>query len=772
MSFSRMSTHLFIFTLILLIAGSAAGQRVTEGLQVLYGFQEESGPTVTDVSGVGTPVDLTIADQDSVAWVPGGGLIVNGSTIISSGGAATKVSNAVAAANEITLEAWVTPADLTQEGPARIVGISENTNFRNVHLAQGANLQPPTVYSTRLRTSTTNTNGEPSVFTSAGSLTTNLTHVVFTRDTAGNVYIYLDGSEAFAGTIGGDMSGWDSGYPLLLANETTGDRPWLGEYSLVAVYSRALSPIEVGLNYSAGPGLGPLPPFIATHPQNVTVAEGNTATFKVIAGGTAPLSYQWQRNGFDITGADSSVYTTPPTTLPEDGDTFRCVVTNAQGDVTSNSATLYVYEPSAYYRIMPLGDSITFDNHSGDTRPDSERVGYRYPLWQMLTDAGYIFGFVGSMYQGWDYIPDPQDCHHEGHGGWQDYQIRDNIIGWLNSTPADIILLHIGTNGLSADETEVAQILDNIDTWEAANHPVWVIVARIVNRSSSDALPDPDYIGSSSLTTTFNDNVEAMVNARSGDQVIMVDIEHGMDIDYRRQPAGDMWESPDTLHPNEYGYAKMANGWYQALINLLPTPPITCPAGMGHYWRMEKEIPAYVDNVGYSVVYAPIPPTQVDGIVNKAQLYSGAQETNVRDDDSFDWGPTDSFSLEFWMKKDIPVGGNQVQNNEVILGRDDPSTDLHWWLGVCATASPSGAACFQLRATDSSGGAIYSTTDLDNGEWHHVAATRDGAGNWNRLYVDGYLEAEDQFTYGAGFDADGILMDIGWLDLPQYYHYN
>ncbi|MFH1845527.1 MAG: LamG-like jellyroll fold domain-containing protein, partial [bacterium] len=231
-------------------------------------------------------------------------------------------------------------------------------------------------------------------------------------------------------------------------------------------------------------------------------------------------------------------------------------------------------------------------------------------------------------------------------------------------------------------------------------------------------------------------------------------------------------ESPDTLHPNEYGYAKMANGWYQELVNPLPTPPIVCANGISHYWRMEKEIPAYVDNVGYSVVYAPNPPNQVDGIVNKAQQYSGAQETSVRDDDSFDWGLTDSFSLEFWMKKDIPVGGTAVQDNEVILGRDDPSTQLHWWFGVAATASPSGAACFQLRDAAHNGGAIYGTTDLDDGAWHHVVATRDGVGNWNRLYVDGYLEGEDQFTYATGFTADGTLLDIGWLNLPDYYHYN
>ena len=38
-----------------------------------------------------------------------------------------------------------------------------------------------------------------------------------------------------------------------LANELTFDRPWLGEFHLVALYARALSPTEVQQNLKAGP---------------------------------------------------------------------------------------------------------------------------------------------------------------------------------------------------------------------------------------------------------------------------------------------------------------------------------------------------------------------------------------------------------------------------------------------------------------------------------------------------------------------------------------
>ncbi len=81
-------------------------------------------------------------------------------------------------------------------------------------------------------------------------------------------------------------------------------------------------------------------PTINNQPDNIHVAEGNTATFTVTA--TGATGYQWQRNNVDIPGANADSYTTPATTLAEDGDQFRCVVSNAAGDVPSNAATLTV----------------------------------------------------------------------------------------------------------------------------------------------------------------------------------------------------------------------------------------------------------------------------------------------------------------------------------------------------------------------------------------------------------------------------------------------
>jgi hypothetical protein len=62
----------------------------------------------------------------------------------------------------------------------------------------------------------------------------------------------------------------------------------------------------------------------------------------VTATGTAPLSYQWRKNNAHIKGATSASYTTPPTTTADNGASFKVVVSNSAGSVTSNSATLTV----------------------------------------------------------------------------------------------------------------------------------------------------------------------------------------------------------------------------------------------------------------------------------------------------------------------------------------------------------------------------------------------------------------------------------------------
>src|SRR5229473_2591964 len=102
-------------------------------------------------------------------------------------------------------------------------------------------------------------------------------------------------------------------------------------------------------------------PAITTPPANQTVTAGQTASFTVVAGGSAPLSYQWQKNGANIAGATSASYTTPVTTTSDSGSTFAVVVRNTAGTVTSAAATLTV-TAAPVPAIQVSSTSINFGN--------------------------------------------------------------------------------------------------------------------------------------------------------------------------------------------------------------------------------------------------------------------------------------------------------------------------------------------------------------------------------------------------------------------------
>ena len=225
--------------------------RVTDGLQALYTFNEGQGTVVRDVSGV-SGLDLTISDPENVSWIPGGLSIVS-ATIVGSAEPATALIEAVRRSNAITVEAWIKSSEINQTGPARIVTISADQLNRNVTLGQGMANDQPNLYNVRLRTTATDENGQPALSTPPGAVSLALTHVVYTRDSDGAARIYVDGELAVGGSVAGDLSNWSSDYRLALGNELTEDRPWLGEYFLVAVYNRALSQEEVRQNFQTGP---------------------------------------------------------------------------------------------------------------------------------------------------------------------------------------------------------------------------------------------------------------------------------------------------------------------------------------------------------------------------------------------------------------------------------------------------------------------------------------------------------------------------------------
>jgi hypothetical protein len=222
------------------------GGRVTDGLVALWEFDDGAGGTVRDTSGVAPALDLAILDPLAVAWGPGT-LTFNASTIARTPGAATKIISALQLTGELTLEAWVAPANTTQTGPSRIATLSIDTGNRNVMLAQDEDRTMA-----RTRASLSVLNGLPEIHARPGDLDASLTHVVLTRTAQGERTLYVDGRPRASNRLGVDLANWDATYPFAIGNEITLDRTWLGTFHLVAVYDRALTAEEVGRQFTAG----------------------------------------------------------------------------------------------------------------------------------------------------------------------------------------------------------------------------------------------------------------------------------------------------------------------------------------------------------------------------------------------------------------------------------------------------------------------------------------------------------------------------------------
>ncbi|MEL7036672.1 MAG: tandem-95 repeat protein [Cyanobacteria bacterium J06592_8] len=227
--------------------GTNSSERVTDGLQALYTFEEGTGDTVRDVSGVGTPLDLTIQDPGHVTWGDDK-LTIDDPTLIVSDGPATKLVDSLTGMNQITIEAWLSADNLIEDN-ARIVNLSNSPSKRNFGL-----IQDQSSVDARLRTTDTNLNGGKLMVSPRDTLLADeLTHVVYTRDASGLTNLYVDNELVTTQTISGDFSNWDNSYTFALGGELNDSRHWLGTLDLVAVYDQALNSSEVSQNFLAGP---------------------------------------------------------------------------------------------------------------------------------------------------------------------------------------------------------------------------------------------------------------------------------------------------------------------------------------------------------------------------------------------------------------------------------------------------------------------------------------------------------------------------------------
>ncbi|MBI2929054.1 MAG: immunoglobulin domain-containing protein [Verrucomicrobia bacterium] len=116
-----------------------------------------------------------------------------------------------------------------------------------------------------------------------------------------------------------------------------------------------------------------VPPSITTQPAGQTVNAGANVTFTVAAAGTAPLSYQWRKDGADLAGATSATLARNSVTASDAGS-YTVVVSNVAGSATSSAATLTVNVPPSITtqpasQTVNAGVNVTFSVAASGTGP-------------------------------------------------------------------------------------------------------------------------------------------------------------------------------------------------------------------------------------------------------------------------------------------------------------------------------------------------------------------------------------------------------------------
>jgi hypothetical protein len=230
---------------------SSAGGRHETNVIALYEFKTGSGNQVFDTSGVEPALNLTLSGE--YQWVGGWGVAFTNGKAQGSTTASAKLHDRITATGEFSIEAWVAPANVTQDGPARIVTYSGGPSTRNLLLGQ-------TLYNydSLVRTDATNANGEPQLSTADADedLQATLQHVVLNYDPVNGRRIFVNGM--FTGDLdavpGGLLTEWDSNFALALASEVDNDNRWAGTIRLLAIHNRALTEAQILQNYAVGVG--------------------------------------------------------------------------------------------------------------------------------------------------------------------------------------------------------------------------------------------------------------------------------------------------------------------------------------------------------------------------------------------------------------------------------------------------------------------------------------------------------------------------------------
>jgi lysophospholipase L1-like esterase len=201
---------------------------------------------------------------------------------------------------------------------------------------------------------------------------------------------------------------------------------------------------------------------------------------------------------------------------------------------------------------MPLGDSITYGSYGANLESVSQG-GYRSVLWQRLLENDHQTDFVGSLNE-----PVAVGSGHEGHPGWRTDEIARHVESWLERYWPSLILLMTGTNDIVQGDP-ISLALERLEMLLKRIHNT-APTARILVGSITGVRHPNDYHVNPQIIEAYNTQIPPLIelHRQTTENIHFADIAS-------ISRLGDEDFHADGLHPNDQGYRKMGEAWYDLL---------------------------------------------------------------------------------------------------------------------------------------------------------------------------------------------------------------
>jgi hypothetical protein len=232
-------------------------------------------------------------------------------------------------------------------------------------------------------------------------------HVALVADGA-QLRVFRNGAELgvvdYDGTLFQSANAFSIGARLTADDSAAESGWWQGKIDDVGYWTRGLTPSEIASIYAAGMAnkdlsqadLYPaLAPIVTEAPRAATLIAGNPFVLKAMATGTAPLSYQWKKDGKEIAGATNAIYQVLAAKSADAGS-YSLTITNSVGSKTTDPVAVAVNDPP-----IDLAKSLVlhlkFDEASGIMAHDASSKANTASLVNFPADPGnWVAGILGG----------------------------------------------------------------------------------------------------------------------------------------------------------------------------------------------------------------------------------------------------------------------------------------------------------------------------------------------------------------------------------------